>query len=147
MSGQEGSGGTATTQTQDRRDTERAEQAERAGRDKRGRFAPGNPGGPGRPSKAREAAYLAVIREVATLDDFAKVVVTALLNAQKGDGQARDWLSSYLIGKPAQAIDIRHEEGGGSLEEQFAHLSDAELEEIVASANSTRSGAGAGDTT
>jgi hypothetical protein len=113
-------------------------------RDARGRFQPGNKGSPGRPSKAREAAYVAVLREILSLSEWGFIVRGAILRAQNGDAQARQWLSDYAVGKPTQAIDVRAvEEGEPGLEEQFSHLSDEELVAIVAAARSgSVSGAG-----
>lgn len=108
-----------------------------------GRLRPGHPGGPGRPSKARELAYIAILREILTASEFAFIVRSAILRAQNGDAQARQWLSDYAIGKPGQSIDVRHVDGSEpSLEEQFASYSDAELEAILAAA----AGAGSGGT-
>lgn len=98
-----------------------------------GRFGVGNKGGPGRPPKAREAAYAAVLREILTLGEWGIIVRAAILRAQNGDAQARQWLTDYAIGRAPQAVDIRHVEGEeASLEEQFAGYSDEELLAILA---------------
>ena len=73
------------------------------GRQPNGRFAPGAPGGPGRPTRVTEESYLAVIRECVTLDDFREIARRALADAKRGDSQARQWLSKYLVGdKPLE---------------------------------------------
>src|SRR5262245_12513652 len=71
-----------------------------ADRDDNGRFAPGNPGGPGRPRRAVEADYLAALSEAVTLERWGEIVATAIAQAIAGDAKAREWLGSYLAGKP-----------------------------------------------
>ncbi len=69
-------------------------------RDDNGRFAPGNPGGPGRPRRAIEADYLAALSETVTMDASREIVETAVDQARGGDAKAREWVGSYLAGKP-----------------------------------------------
>ena len=71
-------------------------------RDKNGRFVKGYEGGPGRPKRSTERAYLDIIASVCTPDVWKDVVNKAIEDARKGDIKAREWLSSYLIGKPEQ---------------------------------------------
>ena len=65
-----------------------------------GRFAPGNPGSPGRPRRQTEAAYLRVMMDACPLDAWEGIVRSAVDAAKAGDHQARQWLTSYLVGKP-----------------------------------------------
>ncbi len=65
-----------------------------------GRFLPGNPGGPGRPRRAVEADYLAVLSEAVPMERWRKICETARDQAVAGDAKAREWLGSYLAGKP-----------------------------------------------
>lgn len=109
-----------------------SEQGQTEGRDERGRFAAGNRGGPGRPPKAREAAYQAVVQEVVSLGAWAKVVAEALVRAQAGDSQARQWLGEFLIGKPKQSLGISLDHSSGA--DEFEHLSDDELAAAIAAA-------------
>jgi hypothetical protein len=69
-------------------------------RDARGRFLPGSPGGPGRPRRAVETDYLAALSEAVPLERWREIVETAVDQAVAGDAKARDWLGSYLAGKP-----------------------------------------------
>jgi hypothetical protein len=64
------------------------------------RFQPGNPGGPGRPRCAAEADYLAALSEAVSMGAWRAVVAKALEQAESRDAKAREWLGSYLVGKP-----------------------------------------------
>ena len=67
----------------------------------RGRFAPGNPGGPGRPRRQTEATYLRVMMDACPpLEAWQEIIRSAVDAAKAGDHQARQWLASYLVGKP-----------------------------------------------
>lgn len=72
-----------------------------AGRNPDGTFAPGNPDGPGRPPRATEAAYLRVMMNACDLETWQAIVERAVADAKNGDGAARAWLASYLVGKPS----------------------------------------------
>lgn len=72
------------------------------GRNSDGTFAPGNPGGPGRPSRATERDYLKTVLDACPPEAWAEIVERAVADAKAGDGQARAWLASYLVGKPSQ---------------------------------------------
>lgn len=105
-------------------------------RDAQGKFQKGGPGGPGRPAKARELAYLAVLREEVTLEDWRRVIQAAkadATNASPLDGPTRDkarrFLADYLIGRPAQTIHLDDEQ---SVYDAYDELSDEALEAIVA---------------
>lgn len=65
-----------------------------------GRFAPGNPGGPGRPRRAVEADYLAALSEAVPMERWREIVETAIDQAVAGDAKAREWIGSYLVGRP-----------------------------------------------
>jgi hypothetical protein len=71
------------------------------GRNTDGTFAPGNPGGPGRPPRATEREYLKAVIDACPPDTWAEIVARAVADAKNGDGQARAWLASYLVGKPS----------------------------------------------
>jgi hypothetical protein len=71
-----------------------------------GRFAFGNRGGPGRPRRTVEAQYLTALREAVPIETWTKVCETAVAQAVAGDAKAREWLGSYLIGKPWQAVEV-----------------------------------------
>lgn len=70
-------------------------------RDQHGRFEPGNSGGPGRPKRAVEKEYLAVISETCSVEEWRAIVELAVKQAKNGQEKAREWLASYLVGKPA----------------------------------------------
>jgi hypothetical protein len=106
-------------------------------RNDKGQFAQGNQVGPGRPTKARELAYLAVLTEEVTLDDWRKIVRTAKKDATAGeDGKTREFgrrfIADYAIGKPKQTVQI----GQRDTFNEFADVSDEELNAIIAAAES-----------
>lgn len=67
-------------------------------RDKNGQFTKGNPGGPGRPSRPTEAAYLNVLMNACTTDDFQEICAQAVSDAKEGDPKAREWIARHLMG-------------------------------------------------
>jgi hypothetical protein len=71
-----------------------------ADRDANGRFLPGHPGGPGRPRRAIEADYLAALSDAVPMEEWRRIVGTAIDQAIAGDAKAREWVASYLMGKP-----------------------------------------------
>jgi hypothetical protein len=76
-------------------------------RDGQGRFKEGNKASPGRRRAETEKQYLEATYTSVSIADWRKVVSKALVQAQKGDYQARRWLSDYLIGKPPQILELR----------------------------------------
>jgi hypothetical protein len=75
------------------------------GHDSRGRFAPGNPGNPnarGRPRRVTERDYLVVLTEECTPEEWRLICRRAKADALAGDPRAREWLSRYLLGNPAE---------------------------------------------
>ena len=78
------------------------------GRDRGGRFAPGNAGGPGRPRRATERAYLDALTEACPPETWKLIVESAVMNAGRGDRYAREWLSSYLMGRPTGEATTLH---------------------------------------
>jgi hypothetical protein len=75
-------------------------------RNTNGRFAAGWHGGPGRPRRTVEAAYLAALSEAVTPEVWRDIITTAIERAKGGDAKARDWLGSYLIGKPRMVVEL-----------------------------------------
>jgi hypothetical protein len=67
-----------------------------------GTFAEGNAGGPGRPPRATELAYMHIVMQACTLDDWQAIIKRAVFDAKDGDATARAWLASYLVGKPSE---------------------------------------------
>ena len=67
-----------------------------------GQFAKGNPGGPGRPPLITERKYLGVTIVACPPETWQAIVEKAVEDAKTGDAKAREWLSSYLLGKPEQ---------------------------------------------
>jgi hypothetical protein len=66
----------------------------------------GNRGGPGRPRRTVEAQYLTALSEAVTPEVWRGILTTAIEQAKGGDAKARDWLGSYLIGKPRMAVEL-----------------------------------------
>jgi len=77
-----------------------------AGRDAQGRFAKGHKGGPGRPARDKEEKYLKKLSTRCTLKEWQAIVDRAIAQAKAGNPKARQWLSDYLLGKPAQELKI-----------------------------------------
>jgi hypothetical protein len=71
------------------------------GRNGHGQFAPGNPGGPGRPRRVAERDYLVTLTEECPPETWRAICRRAVADAEAGDAKARDWLSRYLLGNPA----------------------------------------------
>ena len=103
-------------------------------RDKNGRFVKGYEGGPGRPKRSTERAYLEIMTSVCTPDVWKDVVSKAVEDAQKGDIKAREWLSSYLIGKPEQTAptlkQMAIDEAAGVDEIKTWDITTAQLENL-----------------
>ena len=55
-------------------------------------------GGPGRPSRAGEVAYLSALTDEVTPERWGIIVRRAVADAAQGNGQAREWISRYLLG-------------------------------------------------
>src|SRR5215510_12540897 len=72
------------------------------GRNGAGQFAPGNPGGPGRPRRVAERDYLVTLTEECPPETWRAICRRAVADAKAGDSKARDWLSRYLLGNPAE---------------------------------------------
>ncbi len=88
------------------------------GRNGAGQFAPGNPGGPGRPRRETERQYLSIISEACPPATWREIVEKAVWQARAGNEKAREWLASYLVGKPIAEAATLHalavEEEAGS---------------------------------
>ena len=104
-------------------------------RTKEGKFVKGNGGGPGRPKRITERAYLDIITSVCTPDIWRGVVNKALEDAQKGDSKAREWLASYVIGKPDHIAptlkDMAIDEAAGLDEIKSNDINMAQLANIM----------------
>lgn len=71
-----------------------------ADRDKQGRLLPGHSvKSPGRPNRMTEDAYLRVLSEAVSAEDWREVVTRAVNQAKAGDARAREWLTRYLVGE------------------------------------------------
>jgi hypothetical protein len=68
-------------------------------RNDKGQFIKGNPGGPGRPKYETERTYLQIVIAACPPETWAEIVARAVMEAKAGDSKAREWLSSYLIGR------------------------------------------------
>lgn len=69
-------------------------------RDGHGRFTSGNASGPGRTRRAVEADYLAALSDTVPIRKWKRIVGRAVEDAEAGDRHAREWLGTYLLGKP-----------------------------------------------
>ena len=68
-------------------------------RDARGRFVKGNNANPsGRPKQ--KVDYLGLLQSALTPDRWLKIVGKATEQAERGNKDARKWLSDYAIGQP-----------------------------------------------
>lgn len=100
-----------------------------AERNEKGQFASGNGGGPGRPKRSSEAEYLDALIEVTPIAAWKRIGRKAVQQAERGDAQARRWLSEYLLGKPQERMDLT---SGGESIVRAQDLTDDELAAIVA---------------
>lgn len=69
---------------------------DRPERDEAGRFV--NYAGPGRPRRATEAAYLRILADAVTLNDWRELCANTLQLAKAGDRAARDFIARHLLG-------------------------------------------------
>ena len=105
--------------------TQAANNERQDGRQANGRFAKGNPGGPGRPRRPVEVQYLAAIGDIVTVDIWRAIVRKAVVDAAKGNAQAREWLTRYLIGanpKTLTRLAAMEDLHDGSADEVAEHL-------------------------
>jgi hypothetical protein len=81
-------------------------------RDEKGRFVKGGVGNPkGRLPKEREVKYYELLMTAVSEDDWVDIVVNAAKQAKRGDGTARKWLTDYLVGVPAQKLELSGRDG------------------------------------
>ena len=80
--------------------------------DEKGRFMRGNRLAKGDPahrgggrSPIKETAYIKCMRDVVTVEEWEQICKRAVIDAKDGNWRARDWLSNYLLGKPAILVD------------------------------------------
>src|SRR5947199_2203137 len=52
-------------------------------------------------NRRTEAAYMGVLLDSVTLEDWRSIVAATVAAAKAGDPSARSWLGQYLVGKPA----------------------------------------------
>jgi hypothetical protein len=76
-------------------------------RDATGRWTKGTTGNPaGRSPREREERYYQIMMTTVTFENWKRIIEKAVQQAEKGDAQARKWLSDYLIGTAQQSLDI-----------------------------------------
>lgn len=83
-----------------------------AERDENGRFIKGHSGGPGRPKKEREERFKEITLSSVTYADWKEIVEKAVVQAKRGDNQARKFLADYLMGPPIQRTELTGADGG-----------------------------------
>jgi len=75
--------------------------------DTMGRWKPGQSGNPkGRPPREREVRYMEIALSAVSFAKWREIVKRAAEDAAAGDGQARRWLSDYLMGPPTQRTEF-----------------------------------------
>lgn len=76
-------------------------------------FQKGQSGNPaGRAKREVEKSYLKRLHDDVSLDDWGEIIAVAILQAKKGDKDARKWLGDYLLGTPVQRTEVTGPEGG-----------------------------------
>ena len=55
-------------------------------------------------ARRTQADYLRALADEVTIEDWRDIIRTAVEQAVDGDSRAREWLGSYLIGRPIQRI-------------------------------------------
>ncbi len=80
-------------------------------RDRLGRFIRGNHGGPGRPKGKRDPAYMDIVAEVVSYDDWRAMIdrVKRYALGSDIDFDAVKFLAPYLLGRPPSAAPIEDE--------------------------------------
>ena len=83
-----------------------------AARNEKGQFVKGESGNPnGRSRKEREIRYYEITQSAVTYEDWREVVKKAVVQAKRGDSQARKFLADYLLGLPTQKQEISGNDG------------------------------------
>jgi hypothetical protein len=59
--------------------------------------------------RATGRTYLTALSEACPPETWREIVETAVENAKAGDAKAREWLASYLIGRPENAANTLHQ--------------------------------------
>jgi len=81
-----------------------------------GQFEKGYSGNPkGRPKAAYQEKYREAMRKECSLEDWRKIIRTAVARAKAGDNASRQWLSDHLAGKPEEYINTDITSNGKSL--------------------------------
>ncbi len=75
------------------------------GRDAHGRFAKGNAGGPGNPFARQVGRLRQVLLNAATPERIERLACKMMELAEAGDVQAAKLVLSYVLGKPAEAVN------------------------------------------
>lgn len=52
-----------------------------------------------------QEAYFRAMLEVATLDEWREITRVAVQQAKEGNNKARQWLTSYIVGRPKPRMD------------------------------------------
>ena len=74
-------------------------------RDAKGRFVKGTSGNPGGRKRGKKD-YCALLDAACTVAKWKAIVAKAIEDAIAGDRWARDWVASYLIGRPTQGFAV-----------------------------------------
>lgn len=83
-----------------------------ADRDSKGRFIKGQTGNPaGRMPKEREVQYRDILVTAVPVEDWHEIIYKAVKQAKQGDATARKWLTDYLVGVPAQKMELTGKDG------------------------------------
>jgi hypothetical protein len=81
-----------------------------------GLFTKGGIAGPGRPrgtlTAEQRSEYLVRLKDRIPFSKWEAICDKAIEQALEGDARAREWISSYLVGRPLQAVEISGPGGG-----------------------------------
>src|SRR5437870_2425542 len=91
--------------TSENQETPSAAGEPKSERDGRGRFTAANKGGPGNPYARQTAALRKALVNAVTPEDIEEIAQALKEKARQGDVAASKLLFSYLMGKPAAAVD------------------------------------------
>jgi hypothetical protein len=82
------------------------------GRDENGRWKKGVSGNKGGRQKKQDAErYYEILRTQVTPERWTVIVDKAIFQAERGDANARNWITNYIIGAPETNINLKGKGG------------------------------------
>ena len=97
-----------------------------------------SPNPSGRKPRQVEEKYLKKLQTVVKLKDWVEIILKAIEQAKEGDEKARRWISDYMLGKPAQSLDITSD--GEPLSNQSVNLNELSNDDLNRLAEILRNG-------